>query len=131
MPIINPDTSDMADMGPIASGTYPAKVIAVESKPSKAGNPMIEVTFEVNVGDGKTRQRKGYCVLTGAGAFNFDQVLRATGFGTLADQYADKNVSPKPQFDTDELIGQELNVVIEPNLYQGEMRDQIKSYLPV
>jgi hypothetical protein len=130
-PIINPDTSAMTDMGPIAAGTYPAEISAVTYKNSKAGNPMLEIDFSIEVSEGVKRPRKSWAVITGEGAFNFDQLLRATGFHALADQYKDKNVSPKPSFDTDMLIGQKVNVVVEGNLYNNEMRDQIKSYLPI
>lgn len=130
MPIINPDTSAMTDMGAIPAGTYPAEISGVQYKNSKAGNPMLEIDFQVEVEDGKKRPRKSWAVITGEGSFNFDQLLRATGFQQLADQYKDKNVQPKPSFDTDMLIGQKVNVVIEGNLYNNEMRDQIKSYLP-
>lgn len=129
MPIINPDTTQMLEMGAIEPGTYPAEITAVDYKSSKAGNPMIVVDFGIQVGE-SVRPRKSYLVITGEGAYNFDSLLRACGFGQLADQYKDKNVQPKPSFDTDQLIGQRVNVVIEPNLYNGEMRDQIKSYLP-
>lgn len=129
MPLINPDTTQMLEMGAIDSGTYQAEITAVDFKSSKAGNPMIIVSFGVQVGD-TVRPRKSYLVITGEGAYNFDQLLRATGFHVLADQYKDKNVQPKPSFDTDSLVGQKVQVVIEPNLYEGQMRDQIKSYLP-
>lgn len=129
MPIINPDTTQMLEMGAIDAGTYPAEITGVEFKSSKAGNPMIVVDMGVEVGDTK-RPRKSYIVITGESAYNFDQLLRACGFHQLADAYKDKSVQPKPSFDTDELIGQRLNVVIEPHLYNNEMRDQIKSYLP-
>ena len=53
---------------------------------------------------------------------------------------SDKNVNPKPAFDTDRLIGQELNVIVAPEYYQRadaagnkigepELRDRIKGYL--
>lgn len=119
----------MLEMGAIEPGTYPAEITAVDYKQSKAGNPMIVVDFGIQVGE-SVRPRKSYLVITGEGAYNFDSLLRACGFGQLADQYKDKNVQPKPSFDTDQLIGQRVNVVIEPNLFNGEMRDQIKSYLP-
>jgi Protein of unknown function (DUF669). len=129
MPIVNPDTSAAADMGPIEPGTYPAKITEVEYKTSKSsGNPMIVPKFEIQVGDGKARTRQAYLVITGEGAFNFDQLLRATGFEDLADQFKAKD-GPKPDFDTDELIGQELMVVIESDTYNGQLRDKIRSYL--
>lgn len=130
-PIINPDTTEMLDMGPIDAGTYPAEIAAVTFEHAKSsGNPMIVAVFSVEVAEGQKRPRKSYLVITGEGAFNFDQLLRATGFGTLADQYKDKSVQPKPSFDTDMLVGQRVNVVIEPDTYNGQLRDKIKSFLP-
>lgn len=129
MPIINPDTSEIEKQGPIAPGTYKAKIKDVEFKTSKAsGNPMIVPTFEVQVGD-DVRPRNAYMVINGKGAYAFDQLLRATGFTEIADKLNDPTVSPKPEFDTDLLVGQELNVVIESDTYNGELRDKIKSYL--
>lgn len=127
MPLITPDTSQAQDMSPIEPGTYPAKIVGVDVKTSKQGNPMIVPKFKINVG-GKERTRQAYLVVTGEGAYGFDQLLRATGFGAVADQYKDPS-QPNPPFNTDDLIGQELNVVMEENIYNGEKRDAVKSYL--
>jgi hypothetical protein len=127
-PIIQPDTSNLQEMGAIPAGTYPAEIQQVDFKTSKSDNPMIVVKFGVEV-DGKVRARNSYLVITGEGAYGFDQLLRACGFTDLADQYKDKSITNKPQFDTDHLVGQRVNVVIEPNMYNGELRDQIKSFL--
>lgn len=129
MPIVNPDTSQISDQGPIEPGTYPATIKEVEYKTSKSsGNPMIVPKFGVMV-EGKERPRQAYLVITGEGAYGFDQLLRACGFDTLADQFHDPTVQPKPDFDTDNLVGQEIQVVIESDVYNGQMRDKIKSYL--
>lgn len=128
MPIINPDTSAMLDMGPIEPGTYLGEISQIEYKTSKSGNPMLEISWDVEV-NGKKRSRKSYNVISGEGSGGFDQLLRAAGFTELADKYKDPAVQPKPAFDTDQLLGQKVNVVIEPNLYNGEMRDQIRSFL--
>lgn len=127
MPVIQPDTSAAQDMGPIEPGTYHAQIVACDFKQSKQGNPMIVPKFDVTV-DGKKRSRTAYLVVTGEGAFGFDQLLRACGFQQLADQYRDPN-QPNPPFDTDSLVGQELNVVVSSEIYQGEKRDAIKGYL--
>lgn len=126
MPLIQPDTSAAADFGPIEPGTYKAKIAEVESGTSKSsGNPMLTVHFEVDVA-GKTRTRKAYLVITGEGAYGFDQLLRACGFNEDADNFkAGKGGS----FDTDNLVGQEVNVVVESDTYQGQLRDKIQSYL--
>lgn len=127
MPVLKPDTSLAQDMGAIEPGTYPAKIVACDSQVSKNGNPMAVPSFEVMV-DGKKRTRKSFLVVSGEGAYGFDQLLRACGFEDLADQYKDPNVQPKPDFDTDNLIGCEVNVRIDLELYQGQQRDNIKSY---
>lgn len=126
MPIIQPDTSQAQEMGAIEPGTYPAKIVAVEYKVSKTGTPMIVPKFEVTV-EGKARTRNAYVVITGPGSFNFDQLLRACGFDAIADQYRDP-AQANPDFDTDSLIGIELQVRVDNELYNGSMRDNIKSY---
>lgn len=128
MPIVNPDTSNISDQGPIDAGTYSAKITEVEYKTSKSsGNPMIVPKIAVMV-DGKARPRQAYLVITGEGAYGFDQLLRATGFDDVADKYKAKG-GEKPDFDTDDLIGQEFMVVIEADTYNGQLRDKIKSFL--
>ena len=128
MPVVNPDTSAATGMEPIEPGTYKAKITNVEFKNSKSsGNPMIVPKFDVTVGD-KVRPRSAFLVITGEGAYGFDSLLRATGFDELADAYKQKE-GDKPEFDTDDLIGQELEVVIEADTYNGQLRDKIKSFL--
>lgn len=130
MPLIKPDTSAAQGMGTIEPNTYPAKITGVEFSTSKKGNPMIVPTFEISVG-AETRTRKSYLVITGEGAYGFEQLLRACHFDAQADAYADKSVplADKPEFNTDDLIGQELNVVIDHQSYNGELRDYIRNYL--
>lgn len=131
MPIVQPDTAQAEDLSPIEPGTYHAKCIECGNQKGKEkGTQMIVPKFEVSV-NGKTRTRTAYVVIEGKGAWNFDQLLRAVHMDELADQYRDPAVSPKPAFDTDRLVNQELQVVIGPNLYQGQMRDQITGFLRV
>lgn len=136
MGIITPDTSQAEDFGsPIAAGTYKAKIVECPTGLSKAGNAKITPKFKLQV-DGKERTRTSNLVTTGAGAIGFDHLLRACGFKSLADDYRDPNVSPKPPFDTDSLVGQELSVVVEDNLYKDangneKKGDQITDYLPL
>jgi len=128
MPIVNPDTSNISEQGAIEPGTYKAKVSAVDFQTSKSGNPMIVVSMDVDV-NGKSRPRKTWLVITGEGAYGFDNLLRATGFEEIADKFRDASVQPKPDFNTDDLIGQEVNVVIESDTYNGQLRDKVRSFL--
>jgi len=128
MPIITPDTSSQIEFTPLDPGTYPAKITAVEYGHSKSsGNPMLTVTL-VLTHDGKSFTRKAFLVITGEGSYNFDQLLRACGFVDLADAYKNKHAE-KPSFDTDDLIGAEMSVVVDHETYNGQLRDRVKSFL--
>ena len=124
MPIINPDTTQAEELGAIEPNTYKAKITAVTPETAKSsGNPMLVVQFDIDVA-GKNRSRKSYLPITGQGAYGFDQLLRVTGFGDYADQL---KAGSKEGFDTDQFIGQELNVVIVPDVYHEKQRDKIGS----
>lgn len=123
MPIITPDLSEVNK--PIDPGTYAAKIVDVEYKTSKAGNPMIVVGFDVDV-NGKNKRRSAHLVITGESAFGFEQLLRATHFDDVANSLKSGGVP----FDTDQLKGQELQVVVDSDTYNGQLTDRIKSFLP-
>lgn len=129
-PVINPDTSTAVGFITMEPGTYPGKVISTEAGTSGAGNAKVVVSLEIEY-EGKVQKRQAHLAITGAGSGGFEQLMRACGFEKEADIYADKSIpsSDKPPFDTDQLHGQEVNVIIGPNLYQGEMRDQVKGFL--
>ncbi len=125
MPIIQPDTSNVTEYTPMEPGTYAAKIIDCPYKMSKKENPMIVPEFEIEYKD-KLRKKKAYLVSEGEGAGGFDQLLRATGFEEVAE--ASKR-GERPEFDTDNLIGQEVLVVIEADMFNDKPSDTIKSYL--
>jgi hypothetical protein len=127
MPVIQPDTSAAASFEAIEPGTYHAKIVAVEIGVSKAGANKIVPKFEVTV-DGKPRTRSAHLLISGPGSFGFDQLLRATGFADMADKYRDPAVD-NPPFDTDQLVGQELSLVIDADMYNNNASDKIKTYL--
>lgn len=128
MPLIQPDTSEALDQGPIDPGTYKAKIVEAVPGVSKGkGNPIVTTKFHVDV-EGKTRTRTAWLVTSGEASFQFDQLLRCTGFEAQADAFKAKG-GDKPPFDTDWLVGQEVNVVIAADEYQGQLRDKIQSFL--
>jgi len=128
-PVIQPDTSEAEDLTPIEPGTYKARIVSGASQLSaEKKQPMFVPTFKITV-DGKERTRKAYIPVTGAGAFGFDQILRAVGEVELAEKFK-ANPGQVP-FDTDMLNNRELNVVIGTQIYNGQPRDLIQSYLPV
>lgn len=125
MPIITPDTTAVKEIQPIEPGVHPGKIVSCDFKTSAKGNPMIVPTVEV-MADGVARKRNAYLVITGDGAYGFDSLLRACGFEDLADRL---RAGSKEPFDTDELIGIEVNVQIGQEAYQGRMVDRIEGFL--
>lgn len=131
MPMITPDTSDALDMSPIPPGTYLAKVTNAETGISKAQNPKVVVHLDITVpGRRNVMKRQAHLAIAGQGSGGFDQMLRASGFEALAEQYRDPQ-APNPPFNTDDLIGKEFNVVIESgiNPTTGGKNDNIQTYL--
>ena len=128
MPMIEPDLSEVDK--PLSPNTYKSKIVSVDYKTSKAGNPMIVVKFEIGPQHDlkKTRTRQAYLVITGDGAFNFEQLLRACHFDDVANNL---KAGIKQPFDTDELLEQELNLVVESDVYNGNPSDKIVAYLKV
>ncbi len=139
MPVLQPDTSEMQDFDPSEPNTYRARIEKVDLvKGKEKGTPGIQpfLVFDApRKSDGKVRTvtRKGWHAVSGPGAFTFDQLLRCTGFADTADEI--KARPGQVGFDTDELVGKEVNVVIGTGIYRpkdgGEReQDEIKGYLP-
>jgi hypothetical protein len=125
MPLINPDTSEAGALQP---GTYPAKILAADPGIAKSGAPKLVLKLDLEV-NGKNKARQDHLPISGAGAFKFDNLLRAVGMHSIADAYRTPG-GQKPDFDTDSLVGLELNVVVENEMYEGNPQDRIKAYLP-
>lgn len=127
MPIITPDTSAAEGPVVIAPGTYPAEIKAIEAQLSKAkSTPMLKVTTAVEY-DGKARTRYAYVMTSGPASFQMDQFLRACGREDIAE--AIKVPGANVEFDTDELLGKTVNVIVDHELYNNETRDRIKGFL--
>jgi hypothetical protein len=73
--------------------------------------------------------RTAWLATSGKGTFGYDQLLRCTGFAAVAD--ATKANPGKVAFDTDDLIGKEVVVVVTTGEYNGKNQDNIQSFLPV
>ncbi len=130
MPILNPNTKDQVDMSPIEIGTYRAKIVEAPIGTSKKDNPVVKPKFLIQV-NGQERPRQPSIVSSGPGSGQFDQLLRACHFDDLADRYKQGIEEP---FDTDRLVGQELMVVIDHEMYTPEVgsprkQDRIVAFL--
>jgi hypothetical protein len=126
-PIIQPDTSAALDLTASEPGVYHAKIIKADFQMSKAGNPMVVPTFELTV-NGRKKERRAFLVTSGEGSGQFDQLLRACHMEELANAYKDPTAT-HPPFDTDTLVGQELDIQVENDLYQGRKTDVLAVFL--
>lgn len=123
MPILEVDLSEIDST--ILPGTYPGKIIEAGAQTSKSGNPMAVCKFDITV-DGKRRVRQAYLVTKGAGAYGFHNLLKAVGFSDMAERM---RKGEAVQFNTDDLVNQECLVVVEEEIYNGEKKDKIASFL--
>lgn len=139
MPILTPDLSEMEDLRPSVPGTYRAKITKVDTQATKAkgdkpgGKPMAVPHFQFEApsldGDGSRKvNRRTFLMVDGAGSFNFDQLLRATQNGAIADQI--KANPGRVPVDTDIFVGKDVQVIVATDLYEGKQQDKIVSFLP-
>lgn len=123
MPLIKPDLSETS--GVKEPGTYQAKIVSADPGVSGAGNPKIILKMAMQY-EGKEVNYTAHVPTAGKGAFVFENLLRATHFDDVANALRRRE---DVAFDTDNLIGQELLVVIENTEQDGQTRDQVKTYL--
>jgi len=141
MPVIQPDVSEMTDFQASRPNTYEAvikEVIGVRSKePNKNTGKYtngIQPTFEFKaprLADAEERliTRRKWLAIDGKGTFSFDQLLRCTGFKEVADSM---KASPgSVAFDTDDLVGKRVQVIVTTVTFEGKLQDDIDSFLPV
>ena len=114
--LVQPDFSEVA--GVIEPGVYSARIVGGEVTTSKAGAPMIKWSYEIfgsqvkGVNGQKVTDRT---MLSGKGAFRLQNLYRAAMKEEL-----------KGNFDTDMLLGKEIQLV----LAQGTMQDGSPSQYP-
>lgn len=124
MPEILPDLSEVQS-NVIEKGSYEATIKTVTPGTSKTGNAKVDVEFEIMVG-GNAVPRTASVPTGGKGAFRFAQLLRATNFGPVADKLSKGERTP---FNTDDLEGQRLTVVIDHEMWNDEPRDKIEKFV--
>lgn len=102
--LIVPDFSEAAESKPVPPGTYSARIKAVEPKESQAGNKYLSWKLEL-FGSPEVNNRIVFhrTMISGPGAFRLrDLYAAATG----------KKIADKESFDTMDLIGKELKVML-------------------
>ncbi len=130
MPIITPALDEVVSYDPPV-GTHEGTIVDVIDKPSSTGNPMLTVESLLEV-DGLKYAIRGYHVYTGRSAYGFENLLRATHFDDVADKL---KKGERLNFDTDELKGQRVQVIVEERVDNRDPSGQtktkgVKGYLP-
>ena len=101
----------------IPEGNYPAKVVEAKAETSKAGNPMVVWTFELEGGD-YTGARFWYnTVLLPQSLWNFRNTLEACGVEVAGSGAMD--------IPLDRLAGRQCAVAIVDGEYNGQKRSEI------
>lgn len=116
MALIKPDFSEVSK--PIQPGTYNARVVAGEIQTSQKGQPMVSWKLEL-FGSPDVNNRVVFTrtMVSGPGASRLKQLYAAAIGEDLKDG---------EQFDTDSLIGKEINVT----LVQGKDKEGNVSQYP-
>lgn len=113
--LIKPDFSEVTDSKPVPPGVYSARIKDVESKESQAGNTYLNWKLEL-FGTPEVNNRVVFTAtpIKGAGAFRLQQLYKAaTG----------EDISATSGFDTDQLIGKEVQVtLVEGKDKEGNVR---------
>ena len=105
-------------------GLYLAIVQKIERKQSKAGNPMLVVTFNVTEPEEFAgRKLWDRLSLLPQSMWVVKRFLKGVGV-------ADEDLTGPLQIDLDEVIGAETVVVIEQGMYEGKTTSNISKYLP-
>lgn len=114
MPLITPDFTEVGQ--PIKPGVYNARIKDCESKQSQKGSTYLNWKLEL-FGDPDVNNRVVFLStpITGKGAFRLQELYKAA----MQEELDAK----APKFDTDSLIGREVNVtLVEGKDQEGNTR---------
>jgi len=106
---IVPDFSEASEeQKPVPTGIYKARIVGVDPKESKAGNKMLNWKFSIFGAEGayvqyNNRWVSTFTMVEGRGAFKLRQYLKAI-------------LGNAGQFDTEELIGKEVEISVVERL---------------
>ncbi len=121
MPRVTIDTSEAQSFEAVEPGPYPMIVDQAEVKNSKAGDPMLNVSFKFE--DPSTAKKAGTVfrnyMLSGKGAGFTREFLKAFGI--------EIPVGVQLDFDTDDIIGRHVIVQIANREYEGRLQNEAQS----
>lgn len=105
----------------IPAGAHAAKLLDVESKTSKSGNPMLVWTYVVTAGESAGKEIKNFTVMSPAAMWKVTETIKALG------------VSYEPgkqlRFSREQVINTEVVLVISEEVYNEQKRSKIDKVL--
>ena len=111
--LVTPDFSEIAEQknDTIADGIYKARIEGVEAKTSKAGDPMLSWKLVIFGAEGDYARFNNWPLF-------YTTMQKGRGAGILQQFYraATKTNLMKPSFDTDDLLGKEIQVTVKGRL---------------
>lgn len=119
MPEVNIDFSDVQD-DPIANGWHSAAIFAVEPKQSSNDNAMLSVQVKIVGGPWNNRTIYDNWMLETDALFRTKSTLKRLGLMSKEDK--------KVSFDTQDLIGMEVEIKTRLEEFEGEERAKIRQY---
>lgn len=105
----------------IPEGRYPCRIDKVEVKQSKAGNEYWNFHFTITVEPLEGRKVFGIVMPQPNMLWKLKQICDAVGVDL-------EGRSVEDEFDTDELIGQELGVIVGSDMYEGVLRSRTTGF---
>lgn len=122
MPKLTIDATDAKAFEPIPSGTYDAKILEIADPKQGAKAQYINITFEIEDGEYVGRRVWRIFVIEGKGVvFLMDLIAKATGEAI--------EVGELTEFDTDDLLGKHVRVVVEEDEYEGKPKAEVVKIL--
>lgn len=123
MPRITVDATEAQTFEAIPEDTYPAEIRDITGPHQGPKAQYMKFEFEINDGEYVGRRLWQNYTIEGKGAgFFCDLVNKIMGEGTAV-------VGEPFDFDTDDLLGSEVQLVVEVGEYQGEPSNEIKKVL--
>ena len=111
---------------PLPIGSYAAVVEKAEVGPSKKGNPMVTLTFDITHEGFEGRKAFYYPSLLPTALFNLHGFMLATG------HYDEDDLNAKLEFDDQDFVGMAVAVVMVPyERDNGEMSTSCDTIIPV
>ena len=125
--MLKPNLGDIVSNDPPVGGPFRGKISRVKDTVSSNNNPMLIVNVEFEDG-GIRYEAAGFHVYRGRGAQGFENLLRATHFGDVADRLMK---GEDLEFDEQQLVDQEVQIYVDEYVKGDGKAKSIQKYVAV